>query len=63
MYKLVSKIKVKIYEYKGRHNLNLKSDFVTDSRFPFKPNEELTARIVDNKILIEKPTRKGNSKK
>lgn len=58
MYKLVSKINVKIYEYKGRHNLNLKSDFVTDSRFPFKPNEKLIARIVENKIVIEKPAKR-----
>lgn len=51
---MVSFTKVKLYEYKSRHSINLPSDFVKDSQFPFKVNEELIARIVGNQIIIEK---------
>lgn len=51
---MVDRTTVRIYEYKGRHNINLKSDFVKDSNFPFKPNEELIARIEGNTIVIER---------
>lgn len=51
---MVNKAKVKLYEYKSRHSINLPSEFVRDSSFPFKINEELTARIEDDKIIIEK---------
>jgi hypothetical protein len=40
-----SKAKVKLYEYKSQHSINLPSDFVRDSAFPFKVGEELVARI------------------
>jgi hypothetical protein len=45
---------VKIYAVKSRHSINLPSDFVRDSAFPFKVGEELVARIEDAKIIIEK---------
>jgi hypothetical protein len=51
---MVDRIRVKIYEFKSRHSINLPSEFVRDSAFPFKPSEELLARIDDNKIVIEK---------
>jgi hypothetical protein len=51
---MVDRIRVKIYEFKSRHSINLPSEFVRDSAFPFKPNEELSARIDDNRIVIEK---------
>ena len=51
---MVSKAKVKLYEYKSRHSINLPGEFVNDSAFPFKPKEELIARIEGNKIIIEK---------
>lgn len=51
---MVNKAKVKLYEYKSRHSINLPSDFVKDSAFPFKPHEDLMARIEGNKIIIEK---------
>lgn len=39
---------------KSRHSINLPSDFVRDSAFPFKVGEELTTRIESGKIIIEK---------
>jgi len=53
---MVNITKIKLYEYKSRHSINLPSDFVKDSMFPFKVNEELIARIEGNKIIIEKPS-------
>jgi hypothetical protein len=46
--------KVKIYVSKGRHSVNLPSELVRDSAFPFRPLEELIARIDGNRIVIEK---------
>jgi len=51
---MVSRARVKIYAVKSRHSINLPSDFAKDSAFPFKPNEQLTARIEGKKIVIEK---------
>ena len=51
---MVNKAKVRLYEVKSRHSINFPSDFVRDSAFPFKPGEELIARIEGNKIIIEK---------
>jgi hypothetical protein len=45
---------VKIYAVKSRHTINLPSEFVRDSAFPFKVGEELVARIDGEKIVIEK---------
>lgn len=47
---------IKIYAVKSRHSINLPSDFVRDSAFPFEVGEELIARIEDKKIIIEKKT-------
>ena len=55
---MVNKAKVKLYEYKSRHSINLPSDFVRDSTFPFKPNDELIAKIENGKVIIER--RNGN---
>jgi hypothetical protein len=33
----------------------ISSYLITDSSFPFKEGEELIARIVDGKVVIEKP--------
>ncbi len=51
---MVDRAKVKIYEVGSRHSINLPMDFVNDSAFPFKPKEELTARIDGGKIIIER---------
>ncbi len=51
---MVNKANVKLYEYKSRHSINLPSEFVRDSAFPFKPKEELIARIEGKKIIIER---------
>lgn len=45
---------VKLYAVKSRHTINLPSDFVRDSAFPFKVNEELIAKIENGKVIIEK---------
>lgn len=51
---MVNKVEVKLYEYRSRHSINLPGKFVKDSAFPFKPKEELIARIEGNKLIIEK---------
>lgn len=51
---MVNKARVKLYEYRSRHSINLPSEFVRDSSFPFKINEELIARIEGDKVIIEK---------
>jgi hypothetical protein len=51
---MVDEVKVKIYKVGSRHSINLPSGLVTDSAFPFKPNEELIAKIDGRKIIIEK---------
>ena len=45
---------VKIYAVKSRHTINLPSDFVRDSAFPFKVGEELVARIEEGRVVIAK---------
>jgi len=51
---MVDKAEIKIYKVGSRHSINLPSALVTDSAFPFKPNEELIARIDGKKITIQK---------
>jgi hypothetical protein len=51
---MVNNIKVKIYASQSRHSINLPSEFVRDSAFPFKAGEPLKARIEGDKIIIEK---------
>lgn len=51
---MVSEANVKIYKVGSRHSINLPSGLVTDSSFPFKPNESLTIRIDKNKLVISK---------
>jgi hypothetical protein len=57
---MVNKAKIKLYGYQSRHSINLPSDFVNDSAFPFKLNEELIARIEGDKIIIEKRETESN---
>ena len=51
---MTNSTKVKIYVSKSRHSINLPSDFVRDSVFPFQIGEQLTARIDGKKMIIEK---------
>ena len=51
---MTAQAKVKIYVSKGRHSINLPTELVRDSAFPFKPLEELVARIDGERIVIEK---------
>lgn len=54
---MVSQVKVKLYGSKSRHSINLPSDFVRDSAFPFKVGEELVAKIEEKRVVIEKKQR------
>jgi len=54
---MVDKAKVKLYEYAGRHSVNLPSALVKDSAFPFDSGEELQARIEGERLIIEKPSK------
>jgi hypothetical protein len=54
MQNMVSQAKVKLYGSKSRHSINLPSDFVRDSAFPFVVGEELIAKIEVGKVVIEK---------
>ena len=56
---MVDKTTVKIYKVGSRHSINLPTGFVGDSAFPFQPNEKLVARIDNNRVIIEKPRKKG----
>lgn len=51
---MVNEAKVKIYKVGSRHSINLPSSLVTDSTFPFKPNEELLAKIDGKRIVLER---------
>ena len=51
---MVNEAKIKIYKVGSRHSINLPSSLVTDSIFPFKPNEELTIKIEGSKLIIRK---------
>jgi len=51
---MVGQAKVKLYAVKSRHSINFPSDFARDSAFPFKPGEELIARIEKGRVVIEK---------
>ena len=56
---MVSQAKVKLYGSKSRHSINLPSDFVRDSAFPFKVGEELVAVIDGNRVIIERIDTRG----
>jgi len=51
---MVDKANVKIYASKSRHSINLPSEFVRDSAFPFKVNEPLVAKIDKQRVVIER---------
>lgn len=51
---MVNEASVKIYKVGSRHSINLPSSLVTDSAFPFKPNEELIAKIDGKRIVLER---------
>jgi len=51
---MVNHAKVKLYAVKSRHSINLPSDFVRDSAFPFSPNDNLKMKIDGKRIVIEK---------
>jgi hypothetical protein len=51
---MVNQARVKLYEVKSRHSINLPSELARDSAFPFKPGDHLLARIKGEKLVIEK---------
>jgi len=53
--------KTKIYRVGSRHTIYFSKDFVNDSAFPFQVNEELTARVEGEKIIIERPQAKQST--
>ena len=52
---MTAQAKVKIYVSKGRYSINLSTELVRDSAFPFKPLEELVAMIDGMRIVFERP--------
>lgn len=52
---MTAEAKVKIYVSSGRHSVNLPSELVRDSAFPFEPLEGLVARIDGKRLVIERP--------
>ena len=52
---MTAQAKVKIYVSKARHSINLPTEFVRDSAFPFKPLEKLVGKIDGKRVVIEKP--------
>ena len=54
MYSMTRQAIDKIYAVKSRHTINLPSDFVRDSAFPFKVGQELVARIDGERVIIER---------
>ena len=51
---MVNEAKVKMYKVGSRHSINLPSALVTDSAFPFMPNEELIVKIDGKRIILKK---------
>lgn len=49
---MVDSADVKIYKVGSRHSINLPSDLVNDSAFPFEPNEDLKIKIDGKKLII-----------
>lgn len=49
---MVNEADVKIYKVGNRHSINLPSALVTDSAFPFEPNENLKIKIDGKKLVI-----------
>jgi len=51
---MVNQTRTKITKVGSRHTIYLEKAFVEDSAFPFRPDEQLIARIDRNKVIIEK---------
>lgn len=49
---MVNEADVKIYKVGNRHSINLPSALVTDSSFPFEPNESLKIKVEGKKLTI-----------
>lgn len=54
-YCMVDSTVAKIYRVKGgRHLVNIRKDFVTDSQFPFEVGESLILRIEKDHVTMKK---------
>ena len=51
---MVNEADVKIYKVGNRHSINLPSALVTDSSFPFEPNEKLKIKVDGKKLIVTK---------
>ncbi len=49
---MVNEADVKIYKVGSRHSINLPSALVTDSSFPFEPNENLKVKVEGKKLIV-----------
>ncbi len=49
---MVDQADVKIYKVGNRHSINLPSNLVNDSSFPFEPIENLKIKIDGKKLVI-----------
>ena len=49
---MVNEAEIKIYKVGSRHSINLPSALVTDSSFPFEPNEGLKIKIEGKKLVV-----------
>lgn len=59
---MAKEAKVKFYKAGSRHTFYLRKELVTDSAFPFKPGQELIAKIVGNKVVIESSREESHHK-
>ncbi len=55
---MVKETKTKIYKVGSRHTIYLQKDLISDSAFPFRPDEELVIKIEDDKLIVEKSVKK-----
>ena len=49
---MVNEADVKIYKVGNRHSINLPSNLVNDSSFPFEPSKNLKIKIDGKKLVI-----------
>jgi hypothetical protein len=51
---MVKETRSKIYKVGSRHTIYLQKELVSDSAFPFKPNDEVVIKIENDRLAVEK---------
>lgn len=51
---MVNQARTKIYRSDARHSLYMPTALVRDDRFPFKVGDELTVRIEEDRLIVER---------